>query len=278
MSKRIIIQGDDLAYKPETDVGIAYAYENGVLTSTTVMTNLLKKVDKKRYQEFITSLENKSGLKKPGLGIGVHLNVTFGKPLSSGWPQSEFTRPHKGTGKPEEWQGSGWRAYLSQFTAKQAEDEYRRQIELAFEIFEEVDHLDSHQFSTSYKPFKPVFEKLAKEYKLPVRPDAPLSEKPVYGGDFVFKKESVDRLKSKGIKTADNYIFKLFFNEENPVKSFLREVDRQKADESAEIMFHPARGNSVEEWRLSDLNTLTSKRVLERFSAKDIQLINYSQL
>jgi len=276
--KKIIIQGDDWGYSKEANAGIEYVYEHGILTETTVMVNVFDVKKKSEYRHRIDSLENKSGLNKPKLGIGVHLNVTYGKPLSPKWPNPEFTRPHKDSGRPEEWIGSAWKKYFAQFTPVQVEDEYRRQIELALKIFGKIDHLDSHHFSASYKPLKTVYEKLAKEYILAVRPDAPLSENPVYGGDFIVKKEASDRLKAKGTKTADRYCLKLFSNEKNPIGSFLKEVNKVMDNETAEIMFHPAKGKNADEWRKIDLSILTNKEVLEFFKNSNIQLITYGNL
>lgn len=276
--KKIIIQGDDWGYSEEASTGIEYAYKYGILTETTVIVNLLDIKKKSEYQNRIRSLVNNSGLSKPKLGIGIHLNVTYGKPLSPKWPNSEFTRPHKGTGKPQEWIGSAWKKYFSQFTGRQIEDEYRRQIELGIQIFGDIDHIDSHHLSASYEPLKHVYEKLAKEYKLAVRPSAPLSEKPVYGGDFIVKEESVDKLKELGIKTADKYILKLFFNEEDPIRSFLQEIDNIENGKTAEVMFHPAKGRKADSWRITDLKTLISKIALKYFSNKNIQLITYRDL
>lgn len=275
--KRIIIQGDDWGYTEERIRGIGHAYEYGALTETTVMANLLDSKRKFEYRGLVRNLKNRSGLTKPKLGIGVHLNVTYGKPLSPKWPQKNFKRPHKGSGKPDEWIGSAWRKYLSRFSPKQVEDEFKRQIELALEVFQEIDHLDSHHFSAAYEPLKTVYEKLAKEYKVAVRAPAPLSENPVYGGDFVWTKKSSERLKSKGIKTADRYILKLFFNERDPVKSFLQEMDNVKDNESVEVMFHPGKGKNEDAWRKIDLATLTNKEVINYFK-KDFTLITYKDL
>lgn len=278
MSRKIIIQGDDWGYKPEACRGIEYAYEHGILTETTIMPNVLDLKKKKEYKDRIESLENKTSLAKPKLGIGVHLNITFGKPLLPSWPKEKFTRPHKGSGKPEEWQGSAWREYLSQFTTKQVEDEYRRQIEVVLDIFGEIDHLDSHQNTSSYEPVISIFEKLAKEYDIPVRPIAPLSEKPVYGGDFVVDEEANDKLRKNGVRMADRNIFKLFFNEKDPIKSFLNEMDKVKDGETVEVMFHPAKGKGAEDWRKKDLDTLTNDKVLQYFKDNDIELITYREL
>jgi predicted glycoside hydrolase/deacetylase ChbG (UPF0249 family) len=278
MSKRIIVQGDDWGYTQEISDGIEYAYEHGILTETAVMVNVLDRKKKSEYRSRIDNLENKSGLRKPKLGIGVHLNVTYGTPLSPKWPNKEFTRPYKGSGKPEEWTGSAWTEYFSQFSSTQVEDEYRRQIELALEIFGQVDHLDSHHFSASYEPLKTVYEKLAKEYQLAVRTDAPLSENPVYGGNYVVKREASIGLKAKGIRTADKYILKLFFNEKKPVQSFLREMDKTKDKESVEVMFHPGKGEKTDDWRKTDLEILTNEEVLKYFSNSNIKLITYGDL
>lgn len=276
--KKIIIQGDDWGYSEESNSGIEHAYEYGILTETSVLVNLLDINKKIEYRDRIKRLQNKSGLNKPKLGIGIHLNVTYGKPLSPKWPYSEFTRPHKGTGKPEEWIGSAWQKYFLQFTSGQVEEEYRRQIELGLEIFGDIDHLDSHHFSAAYKPLKNVYESLAKEYKLAVRPTAPLSEKPVYGGDFIVNQNDIEKIKKVGIKIADRYCLKLFFNEKNPIKSFLQEIEKIKSSKTAEIMFHPAKGQKADSWRVKDLNLLTSKSVLDYFSNKNIQLITYKEL
>lgn len=276
--KKIIIQGDDWGYSEESNTGIEYTYEHGILTETSVLVNLLDIHKKREYQNRINGLENKSGLNKPKLGIGVHLNITFGKPLSPKWPNSVFTRPFKGTGQPEEWIGSAWQKYFSQFSSSQVEEEYRRQIEMGLEIFGDIDHLDSHHFSAAYDPLKEVYEKLAREYKLAVRPAAPLSEKPVYGGDFIVSQDDIEKIKKVSIKIADRYCLKLFFNEKNPTKSFLQEIDNISDSKTAEIMFHPAKGQKADSWRVKDLDVLTSKPVLDYFSNKNIQLITYKEL
>src|SRR3989344_2824110 len=251
--RKIVIQGDDWGYSEETNAGIEYAYEHGILTETTAMVNLLDKNKKSEYRNRIGGLINKSGLRKPELGIGIHLNVTYGKPISLNWPQPEFTPP-------------------------QIEDEYRRQIELGMEIFGNIDHLDSHHFSAAYNPLKQVYKKLAKEYRLAVRPYASLSEKPVYGGDFIVRKVDINKIKNAGIKIADNYILKLFFNEKDPIKSFLREVDRIDDGKTAEVMFHPAKGQKADNWRIIDLKTLIDKNTLHYLGNKNIQLITYKDL
>jgi len=276
--KKVIIQGDDLGYNSFCNDGIFFAYENGILTSTTVLANLLNDTEKKYYNDRLSNLINKSGLKKPRLGIGIHLNVTFGQPLSNNWPQKQFARPFKGTGKPEEWQGSAWTKYCSQFTEKQVEDEYRLQIEKGLDFFGDyIDHLDSHHYTASYQPLKDIYEQLAKEYNLAVRAEAPLSEIPVYGGDFKFSKDSSQLLHQKNIKTADDYVLKLFFNEKNPVKSMLQYLSNLP-EPTTEFMFHPAKGKDADKWRQIDLSLLINPEIISFFNNNSVTLINYKGL
>lgn len=276
--KKIIIQGDDWGYKPEVSLGIEHAYEHGILTQTTAMANLLDITKKEEYQKRIKKLKNKTKLNKPQLGIGVHLNLTFGKPLSTIWPQKKFNRPLRGSSKPQEWQGSVWREYFSQFTPNQVEEEYRRQIELVLNIFGSISHLDSHQMTASYEPMIQIYEKLAKEYQTPARQLAPLSEKSVYGGDFVIDKSVNRKLTQKGIKMPDKNVYTLFFNKKNPIKSFLSEVSNSKDNQTTELMFHPAIGEKAEKWRLIDLDILTNQETISFFTNNNIKLLNYSQL
>ena len=51
MIKQIIIQGDDWGYSKESNAGISNAYEYGILTSTTVMINLLDPKKKLEYKK-----------------------------------------------------------------------------------------------------------------------------------------------------------------------------------------------------------------------------------
>lgn len=274
----LIIQGDDWGYKPEASRGIEHSYEYGILTQTTAMVNTLDFKKKDEYKEVLGSLENKTSLQKPAFGIGVHFNLTYGKPLSPNWPTNEFTRPHKGSGKPEEWQGSAWAEYFSQFTKDQVRDEYRRQIELALDLFGEITHLDSHQMTASYEPMVGLYEDFAKEYDVPIRPVAPLSENPVYGGDFIVNENVNLEIKKRGIRMADKNIFKLFFNDKNPTQSFLSELEKIDGDATVEVMFHPAKGEKAEQWRKKDLDVLTDERVINFIRENDIELITYGDL
>lgn len=272
--KQLIVQGDDLGYSREINNGIFYCYENGILTTTTVMINLLDEEKARYLNNDIGNLKNKSSLIKQKLHLGIHLNLTFGKPLFPGWPQSEFTRPFKND--PEkQWDKHNWIGYFNQFKASDVETEFRLQIEKSLKYFDNIDHLDSHHFCASYDPVKSIYEKMAKEYKLAARPAAPLidnSDSPNYG----YSSNDVRHLRLINIKCADGYLLNYYNKNEDPVKIFLNDLEKTNST-SLEVMFHPAKGENAEAWRAKDLQILVDPIAIE-YMHKKIKLITYADL
>ena len=89
---KVIINADDFGYSEGVNQGIIRAYTQGVLSSTTVLANLVKVGD-------LLKITNLSQASKSPLGIGIHLNLTFGKPsLPELWNHQNFVRPKKGSG------------------------------------------------------------------------------------------------------------------------------------------------------------------------------------
>jgi chitin disaccharide deacetylase len=71
MDKRIIINADDFGVSSGVNQAVAQAHTSGVLTSTTIMANMPA-----------AEAAVKLAKQMPGLGVGVHLNLFEGKPLS----------------------------------------------------------------------------------------------------------------------------------------------------------------------------------------------------
>lgn len=269
---KVIINGDDLGYTPGVNQGIINAYENGILTSTSVLANTLL------GSESFDAIPNKSGLEKPHLGIGVHLNLTFGKPcLPKLWQDKNFIRPYKGTDSPKEWQGSAWGKYFSHFQEDSVVKEFIAQVQRVKSIFGEVDHIDSHQGCASYEPILKAYEKIAKELNLPVRLISPLSEKPIYGGEFLVDATYPKEARSKGIKTIDSVDMNYYYSKPNPVDAFCKELAKVKPGELREFMFHPATDDSQGRWRMTDVQILTNQKVMRTIGELNIQLTTYKE-
>lgn len=149
--KRLIINADDFGYSVGVNYGIIESYQRGVLTSTTLMPAM-------------PGFEHAVGLAKenPGLGVGVHLTLTCGRPLLDGHKtlvleDGSFPR------KPY---------YLDERTSidlDEVEREWAAQIERVLAAGIVPDHLDSHHHIHTYKGCEPVFYALARRYDLPIR-------------------------------------------------------------------------------------------------------------
>jgi len=71
MDRRVIINADDFGLCDGVNKAVAQAHTDGVLTSATIMANM------PAADEAV-----KIAKKLPNLGVGVHLNLTEGRPLS----------------------------------------------------------------------------------------------------------------------------------------------------------------------------------------------------
>ena len=66
------MNADDLGWSPGVTDGILMAHRNGIVTSATLAANM---PDAERAVALATS--------EPALGVGIHLNVCQGKPMSN---------------------------------------------------------------------------------------------------------------------------------------------------------------------------------------------------
>lgn len=268
MTPKVIITGDDYGYSDGVNAGIRRAYQEGILTSTSVLgTNGISEQ---------TPLS--PTLPKPPLGIGVHLHLTYGKPARPDvWDFSEFTRPYKDSRTPQEWQGSAWSAYFAKFSQDAIEQEFAAQIAVVQKFFGNVDHIDSHHGVASYPPANKAYEMVAKKFHLPVRPLSPLSENHVYGGEFLVDTESINTFRGKSIATVDSANMSYWHTLSDPIGAFCKDLATVKPGEVKEYMFHPSIDDSQGAWRMKDLEILTNRKVIDTIKQLDIQLTTYAE-
>lgn len=202
---KVIINSDDFGYSRGINYGIIDAFQNGILTSTTLMTNT-------------PGFEHAVQLKKenPKLGVGVHLTLTFGRPLRNDVPSlvNELGEFH-----PQSF-------YLDeQFIIDDNElyEEWDEQIKKVYQAGIEPTHLDSHHHVHTFGINQDVMIRLAQKYDLPVRGN--------------FEKKDV-------VATTD--FFEGFFDNVGEVELERKHVDRYidqlvnrlKRYRSVEIMCH----------------------------------------
>ena len=173
--RALIVNADDFGLTRGVSAGILAAYRHGIVTSTTVMVTL----DPDREQ----LAEARDG----GLGLGLHTNLTMGKPLTRGRSlvdgHGAFVRdPRRAAARAE------------------ARD-VRAEVEAQVARFEKLvkrrpTHLDTHHHVGLYAPVRDVVLEVARELGIPVRSqDA----------------EARTRARSAGLRTPDH-----FFGESGP--------------------------------------------------------------
>ncbi|AKG73494.1 chitin disaccharide deacetylase [Salinicoccus halodurans] len=148
--KRIIINADDFGYSRGVNHGIIDAHTEGLLTSTTLMTNMPA-----AGHAFELGHANKN------LGIGVHLTLTCGRPLLD--THHTLVDPRGDFKKNSNYQG---KFHIDQ---EELYQEWKAQIEKFLGSGLTPTHLDSHHHVNALEPMLPVFKELANEYRLPVR-------------------------------------------------------------------------------------------------------------
>lgn len=148
---KLIINADDFGYSKAVNRGIIETYQNGILTSTTMMANMSGFED-----GCILSKENS------GLAIGVHLSLTCGYPILK---NVDGLVDSKGKFKPL----SYYKTSSFELDLEQLYDEWDAQIQKIVRSGINISHLDSHHYIHSYGTIYSVIVELAKKYRVPVR-------------------------------------------------------------------------------------------------------------
>ena len=152
MKRVLIVNADDCNLTPGVTRAILDCHDRGILTSTTFMANL--PVQKETVREL---------LKRKNLGVGIHLNVTFGKPISKParvlsllTPAGDFKKVRDQISRPP--------------AAAELSREYQVQIDRFTELFgRKPSHLDTHHQVHDHVFFLKVLCEVAAKNALPVR-------------------------------------------------------------------------------------------------------------
>ena len=232
---KLVINGDDLGYTRANTAGIFQGYEEGILRSTTALTN------SKYFEEAMKEAEEKH----PGLGVGVHMTLTLGKPLTD---CPSLTNPETGEfypGRKTVWEKNP--------DYDEIYAEWKAQIEHYIAVTgHKPTHLDSHHsVHDATEQAKEVSMRLAKEYGLQLRR---------YG----------------------DYKFVTGFYGPTATKETLLSILEEHKDEDIEIMCHPGwcdlelyRMSSYSTGRLQELAVLCDPDVIRYVQENNIELCHY---
>ncbi len=146
----LIVNADDLGMTPGTNKAIFKGYDSGMITHTSIMAN---------SDYFVEAIEGLQ--KRKDLGVGIHLNLTYGKALH---PNPEYN----------DTQGIfnlGYLALLKKSTfdkefMEAVEEEFEQQILRVIHTGLTITHIDSHRHIHLIPDMYRIVVKLAKQYHI----------------------------------------------------------------------------------------------------------------
>lgn len=282
MQKRIIINADDFGLCEGVNKAIAQSHIDGVLTSATIMANMPAAVEAVDIAKQLTTL-----------GIGVHLNLTDGKPISDN-PLVQCLIDSSGEfnlslSKLSLLSAISHKVRIAVFT------ELAAQIQWVIDNGIKPTHLDSHKNFHCCPAIFPLICSLAVRFKIPaIR--------------FVFEPKQVSKtpwpLPAEGAKKAarklrtrarinrfqNSELFKtnalLGLSHIGKINvNFYRAVTLYSPSETVEVITHPGflegldqNKTSLLHQRVVEFNALVDDRTKHYFRASAIKPVHYGQL
>ncbi len=239
--KRLIVNADDFGMTQANTIGILLAHEEGILTSTTCMMNM-------PFAKFALD----QAKKHPDLGVGIHLVLSAGKPLTEG---RSFTNDQGEFLKPKDYEG-GHPVCLDELYT-----EWKAQLEHYIEVAgHKPTHIDSHHHVHLIPQFVETAMTLAREYDIPMRQR-----------DHILDTYEYVRCDDRMYGDDANYDFITdAFSKNDTVLEFMCHpalVDQRLYDMSSYCL--P---------RMKELEVLTSQPLIDFIKDNNIELINFSHI
>ncbi len=260
MSK-IIINADDFGLCACVNEGIVLAHREGALSSATIMVNM------PGFEQAVAlSREN------PRLGVGVHLNLVRGLPLSPAAKVPSLLGPDG------RFLGSPARLMRKMAAGKaspaEVETELRAQIEKALAAGLKPSHVDSEKHMHAYPPVFRIAARLAGEYGIGgirlIR-ERRLSRHPAQSAKALllslWSARSLAAVRAAGLVTTDRFYG--ICNSGRMTAVALRRLIGRAGEGSAEIMIHPGRVRP----ELFALEALTGPYFINRFREGELRAV-----
>ncbi|MGL4848448.1 MAG: chitin disaccharide deacetylase [Clostridium sp.] len=242
---KIIFNADDFGLTEGVNLGIIKGFKKGIVKSTTLMVNM-------GYAKHAVELAKQN----PGLGVGVHLTVTAGRPIIE-----------KKTSLLDEnnnfYNKDLLYDYTVEFEVEDLYNEWKAQIEKFIEMVgEKPTHLDSHHHIHLIPKYLDVALRLANEYEIPMREQKHTDKKYEY------------------VKLAQTFIGSGCEKE-----YFLEDRENILGENIVEIMCHPAivddeliRISSYNKGRENELEIITSEEIRNWIENNEIEIINFRKI
>jgi len=252
LARLLIVNADDFGRSAGVNHGIVRAHREGIVTSTTLMTNAPG-----------TAHAATLAATTPGLAIGVHLVLTYARPLLNPSRIRSLVRED----------GSFWRPtelLARPIDRREALLEYRAQFARARELVgREPTHVDTHHWVHDHPALSWAICELALETGAAARTHTP---------------EQRDEYRAKGVRTPDHFMREFQHPGHIEVADLLALLLR--LDEGVtELMCHPGEPDpelvatsAYARERPIELATLTAPKVRAAIESQGIRLITFADL
>jgi len=251
---KLIVNADDFGYSERISAGILRAHREGIVTATTLMTNAPH-----------TDGASRLARATPSLDVGVHLVVTFGRPVGDASRLASLVDDGGAFLRPT--------ALLRRdIDRDEALLEYRAQFGKARELLgREPSHVDSHHWVHDHPALEWAIGELARETGAAAR---------------IHSDAQRDRLRARGVRTPDHFAREFQYEGKVGVDALLMLLERiAKQGGVTELMCHPgevdeglAKRSGYARERPTELATLTDPRVRAALNDRSITLASFADV
>jgi chitin disaccharide deacetylase len=280
-AKMMIINADDFGLCEGVNRAVYEAHTRGVLTSTTIMANM------PAVDEAIAIAR-----KTPSLGVGVHLNATEGKPISSN-QQVKAIVCENGEFKYSAYM-LAVKSLVDKGVLKALEIELAAQIESIIDKGIVPTHLDSHKHFHCFGPIHRIVCSLAKRFGIrairwPWEPaTVGYGDWPRAGGFSDKMRAMLLRYLTLNCQKIDSRFIKndIFFGVLHTGRiddKFWAEIGKTQFEGVAEVMTHPGYTQGLTHTRLVKEREVELKWLCDASTKKilgeaGIELVHYGQI
>lgn len=251
---KLIVNADDFGYTESVSAGIIRAHRAGIVTATTLMTNA-------PHAEGAA----KQARATPSLDVGVHLVITFDRPLVDVELVPTLVDRDGRFFRPVE-------LLARDIDREEALLEYRAQYRKARALLgREPTHIDTHHWVHDYPALEWAVGELARETGAAAR---------------IHSDGQRDRLRARGVRTPDHFVREFQHEGKVGVDMLVALLARiAKRGGITELMCHPGeadeamvRKSGYARERATELATLTDPRALAAVKELGISLATFAEV
>ena len=251
---KLIVNADDFGYAESVSAGILRAHRDGIVTATTLMPNA-------PHTDRAAQLARAT----PSLDVGVHLVVTYGRPLTDAARLRSLVGADGAFFRPRE-------LLARKIDRDEALAEYRAQYAKVRDLVgREPTHVDTHHWVHDHPALEWAIGEVARETGAAAR---------------IHSREQRDRLRARGVRTPDHFAREFQDEGKIGVEQLLPLLARlAKRGGVTELMCHPGESDAAlvaksayARERPTELATLTEPRVRAAVKELGITLATFADV